>query len=191
MILENNDTCSLDSCLIVPVAAKSIQSIEKYVGEITMCSKNEKYLFVDFEPLAQKNNLPIWQEKRAEWIHIKRQCWVHVDYTGYRKCYKSCYEELGIGGMVIDHIMNRRFARQLGYNYIRLIHVDRSVNSSSGRGQEYDVINYNNPKGLKKFKVAKNEISYADPSDLLKILNEKVGSFPLDNLRDKLYLFYP
>jgi hypothetical protein len=91
---------------------------------------------------------------------------------------------------VIDHMLNRRFAQSLGFNYVRLIHIQRGVNSSSGRGVEYDVINYNNPSGLSTFTESPNEIYYADPSDLMKILDMKVGAFPLDNVRENLYLFY-
>lgn len=68
----------------------------------------------------------------------------------------------------------------------------RGVTSSSGRGLEYDVINYNNPEGLNavRFKESPHQISYAAPDDLLKMLNIKVGAFPLNNLRDNLHLFY-
>lgn len=190
MIKENDDTSSLDQCLIIPVAAKSIEAIEKYVGKITLISKDNKWCYVDFVPLDQTNQLEVWEHPRSSLINQKHQCWVHVDYTAYRACYKKCYRDLDLKGMVVDHIRNRRFAKVLGFEFIRLIHVSRGVNSSSGRGEEYDVINYNNPKGLSKFEASKDEISYADPSDLLKILNIKVGAFPLNNLRDNLYLFY-
>lgn len=89
-----------------------------------------------------------------------------------------------------SHIRNRRFARARKMNYVRLIHISRSVNSSSGRGEEYDVINYNNPYGLAKFEESNHEIDYADPTDLMRILNRKVGGFPLNNLRENMELFY-
>ncbi|GHV73723.1 hypothetical protein AGMMS49940_10250 [Spirochaetia bacterium] len=117
-------------------------------------------------------------------------CWVRTDYTCYRNRYKNCFPNINIDKMVIDHILNRRFAKALGFNYVRLIHVDRGVNSSSGSGMEYDVIKYRNPDGLSKFEESLEKIYYADPSDLMKILNMKVGSFPLDNVRDNSYLFY-
>lgn len=190
MILENSNTNSFDRCLIIPVAAKSLSSISKYVGQIVQSSKQAKWAIVQFHPLSPPNKLPVWSHPRASLISLEKQCWVHVDYTCYRKCYLDCFEDLVLNKMVIDHIRNRRFAKRLGFNYIRLVHVDRGINSSSGRGEEFDVVSYMNPEGLSNFKESPNEISYADPADLMKILNMKVGAFPLDNVRDNLNLFY-
>jgi hypothetical protein len=190
MIIENKDTYGLDDCLIIPVAAKSIKSIEQFVGNIVSKSKDDKWCYVDFTPLSNPNNLEVWNHARSCLINQKLQCWVRIDYTSYRNRYKSCFPDTNVDKMVIDHILNRRFAKVLGFNYVRLIHVDKSVNSSSGRGMEYDVINYKNPDGLSRFEESLGEIFYADPSDLMKILNMKIGAFPLDNVRDNLYLFY-
>jgi hypothetical protein len=54
MIVENNNTYVLEDCLIIPVAAKSIHSIKKYVGSITEKSKDDKWCYVDFTPRFQK-----------------------------------------------------------------------------------------------------------------------------------------
>jgi hypothetical protein len=108
----------------------------------------------------------------------------------YRQLYRTCFPSLNLGTQVVDHIRNRRFARAFGWNYVRLLHVDRSLNTSSGRGEEYDVVNFKNPDVLKRFSESTAEISYADPADLLKMLNIKVDAFPLNNLRDNLHLFY-
>ncbi|GHV92515.1 hypothetical protein AGMMS50268_30180 [Spirochaetia bacterium] len=190
MIIENYDTYGLDDCLITPVAAKSIKSIEQFVGNIIRKSKDDKWCYVDFTPLSPPNNLEVWNHARSYLINQRLQCWVRIDYTGYRNRYKSCFPNVNIDKMVIDHILNRRFAKVFGFNYVRLVHLDKSVNSSSGAGMEYDVINYKNPDGLSKFKESSEEVYYADPSDLIKILNMKVGAFPLDNVRDNSYLFY-
>lgn len=123
---------------------------------------------------------------------MPRQLWVEVDYRNYREAYRRFFPEMPVSDFVVDHILNRRLARALGYRYIRLIHVSRGVNSSSGRGSEYDVINYENPEGLEaeRFKESPHQIFYAAPDDLLKMLNLKVGAFPLNNLRDHLHWFY-
>jgi len=190
LIQENNETYGLEDSLIIPVAAKSILSIEKYVGTVTERSNNGHWLYLDFAPLSMDRSMPVWQKPRSELFDSKRQCWVHIDYSGYRKCYQRCFPELDLDQLVVDHIRNRRFAKQLGFEYVRLLHVARGVNSSSGRGEEYNVINYQNPDGLSKFKHSDHEINYADPADLLKMLNIKVGAFPLNNLRDHMHLFY-
>jgi hypothetical protein len=190
VVIENNETYGLDDCLITPVAAKSIKSIEQFVGNIIMKSNDDKWCYVDFTPLSNPNSLEVWNHARSYLINQKLQCWVKIDYTGYRGRYKSCFPNINVDKLVIDHILNRRFAKTLGYNYVRLIHVGKNVNSSSGRGMEYDVINYKNPDGLSKFEESLDEIYYADPSDLMKMLNIKIGAFPLDNVRDSSYLFY-
>ena len=150
------------------------------------------WLIVKFTPLAPKNNRKVWRHERAELINASRQCWVHVDYPypDYREAYAECFPDIDLSSFVVDHIRNRRLARRLGYNYIRLIHVSRGVNSSSGRGEESSTINYNNPAGLSRFVQSNHNVSYADPADLLKMLNIKVGGFPLNNVRDKHHLFY-
>ena len=192
MKLENNDTSSLPDSLIIPVGAKSVEAIETYIGPIIKRSPDDRWLDVAFTPLAPPDGSLAWQNDRAPWFHASRQCWVEVDFRNYRQAYRRSYPDLALSGFVIDHILNRRLARALGFRYIRLIHVSRSVNSSSGRGSEFDVINYQNPEGLnaERFKASPHQISYAAPDDLLKMLNLKVGAFPLNNLRDNLHLFY-
>lgn len=192
MKLENTDTSSLPESLIIPVGAKSIAAIETYIGPVLKRDANDHWLEVEFTPLASPDKSLVWQHKRAPWFHTRRQCWVEVDHHFYRRAYQRCYPDLPLSDFVIDHILNRRLARALGFRYIRLIHVSRGVNSSSGRGSEFDVINYNNPEGLnaERFKESPHQIFYAAPDDLLKMLNIKVGAFPLDNLRDNLHLFY-
>lgn len=190
MILENSYTHGLADSLVIPLAAKSLQSIEQYVGRIVQKSKSEKWCYVEFEPLEGLKKQKVWNHERSHLLDARMQCWVHYKYTAYRACYRRCFPDINIDDQVIDHIFNRRFAKPIGFKYLRLIHVDRGVNSSSGRGMEYDVINFNNPKGLNKFKESPNEIYYGDPSDLLKMLNIKNGAFPLFNVGKHINLFY-
>jgi hypothetical protein len=127
MIIENEDTYGLDDCLIVPVAAKSISSIEQFVGNIIQKSQNDKWCYVDFIPKHGPNNLEIWNHERAHLITYKRQCWVRIDYTCYRDRYKNCFPDIKLENMVIDHILNRKFSKALGFNYVRLIHIEKTV----------------------------------------------------------------
>jgi hypothetical protein len=190
MKIENHNTYGLEDCLIIPLAANSINSIKQFVGNIIEKSEDDKWCYVDFTPLSNPNNFEVWNHARSHLINENRQCWVRTDYMSYRNRYKKCFPDINVDKMVIDHILNRRFAKALGFNYVRIIHISKSANSSSGRGMEYDVINYRNPDGLSKFEKSSDKIYYADPSDLMKILNMKIGAFPLDNVRDSSYLFY-
>ena len=192
MVPENDNTCSLDDCLIIPIAAKSVDVIKRYVGSIPeRDEKHNMWLFVNFTPLAPPNNRKVWRHGRAKLINASRQCWVHVDYPSpdYREAYAKCFPNINLPSDVcVDHIFNRRLAKRVGYNYVRLIHVSRGVNSSSGRGEERST--YNDSAVRSRFAKSNNNVYYASPVDLLKMLNIKVGGFPLNNVRDKHHLFY-
>lgn len=190
MILDiHANEYGLPHSLITPIAAKSINAIKTYVGNIIDESLDGSALVVDFRPLEPANDLEVWNHDRAYLINSSQQIWVHVDYNNYRYYYKEKCNCANISSYVIDHIMNRRFARLLGYKFIRLIHVSRGTNSSSGRGPENESVKYQASGNALKDQLA--VISYADPSDLVKILDIKTGAFPLNPVRDTMRMFYP
>jgi hypothetical protein len=184
-------TFGLHASLIIPIGAKSISSIEKYVGTIEATYDQGKTLVVSFNPLCTPNSLPVWQHDRSSLLIHQKQVWVDVDLKNYRKAYLKAFENNPYGKTyVIDHIMNRKLARALGYRYVRLLHVERNVNSSSGRGGETFAME-NLSIGVQiNPEISASEIVYADPMDLLKMLNVKVGGFGLDAVRDNHHLFY-
>lgn len=192
MILDiNAQTHGLPHCLITPIGAKSIKAIVQYVGEITEAMKDNRALIVTVEPLEPPNGFGVWSHPRAHLINATKQIWVDVNYANYSRYYRDKWSETDLPGYVVDHIMNRRFARILGYKYVRLLHISRGVNSSSGRGPENESVEYQVSDVNSEYKkLSKAIISYADPSDLLKMLNIKTGGFPLDAVRDNMHLFY-
>jgi len=183
------ETFGLHPSLLIPIGAKNKESIERYIGSIDITIGNCEAFVVNFAPLAPPNELPVWSHPRSTLLTNSIQIWVDVDFRNYRKIYLQHIEEIDKVD-VIDHIMNRRFAKKLGYKYVRLLHVSRGVNSSAGRGGELmacenlDMNMEINPD------INKNEIEYADPMDLSKMLNIKVGGFGLDAVRDHHFLFY-
>ena len=190
MILDTYaNTYGLLPSLITPIAAKSIDAIKIYVGDITDSLPNNSAFTVDFSPLETMDNLTVWNHDRAYLINFGKQIWVNVDYRYYRSYYNHKWNYTDISNCVIDHIMNRRLARSLGYEFVRLIHVSRGTNSSSGRGPENESVKYQASGNAPKNQQA--VISYADPSDLVKMLDIKTGAFPLDPVRDAMKMFYP
>ncbi len=185
------ETFGLHPSLITPIGAKSRDSIEKFFGVIEKSYYSDKVFIIAFEPLCAPNLLPVWQHDRSSLLVHQRQVWVDVDFKNYRNVYLSEIENgKSNNTYVIDHIMNRKLARALGYRYVRLLHVGRQVNSSSGRGGETFAVE-NLEIGLRiNPEISASEIVYADPMDLLKMLNEKVGGFGLDAVRDNHHLFY-
>ncbi len=183
------ETFGLHPSLIIPIGAKSKESIEKYVGSIDKVIGNAQAFVIKFTPLSPPNELPVWKHFRCSYLTDPIQIWVDVDFKNYRKVYLEHCKEFDKND-VIDHIMNRKYAKKWGFRYVRLLHVSRAVNSSAGKGGE--------AMGLKNFDSAmemnptinNNEIEYADPMDLSKMLNIKVGGFGLDAVRDNHYLFY-
>ncbi|HRI21783.1 MAG TPA: hypothetical protein PLA68_12555 [Panacibacter sp.] len=184
-------TYGLDDSLIIPIAAKSKEMISDYIGDIEYVFRDDKAFIVSFAPLKQPGNLPVWQHPRSYILNHPKQLWVHIKSTAYRKYYYEAFKESNLETKcVVDHIMNRKLAEKFGYNFVRLIHIDRGVNSDSGRGGEtfanenYLITSMLNPD------VNINGIEYADPSDLLKMLNIKTGGKYIDNVGKHHYLFY-
>lgn len=180
---------ALPATLWIPIAAVSVDAIRQYVGDPEQSTRRDlsKALVVTTPGVEQFpiDDLSVWNLPFAERLHARKQLWVHIDYTGYRQFYKSEFPDIEATDMVVDHICNRRFARQLGYEYIRLIAVSRGVNSSSGRGPESEGVKFlDSDAGLKTAQRARTPIQYADTVDIAKMLNIKTGGFPLNAVRD-------
>lgn len=184
-------TFGFHDSLIIPIGAKSKEDIQNYVGSIDETFGKDNALLVSFSPLSPPNHLPVWQQERSFWLNYPRQLWVDVDYRNYRKAYQKVFSEVIEDSVyVVDHIMNRKLARSMGYRFVRLLHISRKSNSSGGRGGE-TYANSNLPISLRVNPEANaSEIVYADPMDLAKMLNIKVGGFGLEAVRDNHYLFY-
>ncbi|TRX62541.1 hypothetical protein FNH22_00145 [Fulvivirga sp. M361] len=184
-------TFGLHNSLIIPIGAKSKASIQKFVGTIDKVFKNNAAFLVSFLPLEGPNELEVWKHKRSFLLNYSTQLWVDIDYRNYRKLYQSVFEKLiEDQAYVVDHIMNRKLARALGYKFVRLLHISRASNSSGGRGGE-TFANTNLPTSLSvNPEINTGDIVYADPMDLLKMLNVKVGGFGLETVRDNHHLLF-
>ena len=191
---QRAQTYGLPECLWIPIAVTDEAAVEKYVGRTEVISsrtQNKAFIVTYHGAIAPPNeDLGIWKVHGAEILQASRQFWAHVNYTGYRKAYERNMPESDIEDCVIDHIMNRRFSRLLGYKYVRLFPISRGANTSSGGGPEKESVKaqqgaYGPPHRDKA------EVCYADPSDILKMLNLKTGHFPLPGVAEALKLMYP
>ena len=202
----------LPDSLLVPIAAKDISSIQRYMGRIheRIQSRSERVNAVSVIPFVKHEDpdvsAPLWSHPDAETfrmrLHPAKQVWVHVDLNGYRKA----YERLGMPTIprdhVLDHIQNREAIRLRDYShpYIRLCPVLRAVNTSAGHdsggeGMEKDHLRSldTQPDSVQAAvdRVTQCDIIYADPMDLTKMLNISTGTFVLNGVHDMLHLFYP
>ena len=185
-------------CLRIPVAARDIDSLTRYVGEIERELSSPGSFGALLVRVPERTSrpeercdldLPVWELDAAATIHSNPQVWVDVDYTRYRDAYSNAFPDLDLSGLVVDHIENRRRARAIGWTYVRLCHVTGAVNVSSGQGAErlgVDAVRGSLSSGMRW-----GNIRYADVADLAKMLGIRMGGVPLNGLRDVLPLFEP
>ncbi|MFH0896020.1 MAG: hypothetical protein V2A54_16425 [Bacteroidota bacterium] len=185
-------THNLSASFISPIAGRTIEGIEKYVGKVYPIEKYPgKAFIVEFERYAEPNPSEIWKVDRSFFINCKKQLWVHVDFRKYRSAYIETFPEYEITrNIFIDHLMNRRLARVFNYPYIRLVHVDADVNTSSGVGQEdLSITGHDRVEEVRK-EQQHQQIQYADPFDISKMLNMKTGSQPFEDVIDLMPHLY-
>ena len=168
-------------CLYVPIAARDINAIETYVGMIhnhlALREKQKALLVGAHEPEKPDARLPIWQIPKSAVLHHPRQVWVHVDYTDYRRAYMRAFPDGYLADFVIDHVMNRRVARLKGFQYLRVVPVARTVNSSHGGLSEKWAVAYHRSSRMMEInRASKAAVQYADISDIVKMINMEGGS---------------
>lgn len=171
---------ALPPCLHVPIAARDENAVRKYVGGISKVlvpGTPSRALLVEVDRHPQgDDDLPIWQLPEANVLHNAQQLWVHVDYHGYRKAYADAFPNHDLTGLVLDHIMNRRVARLMGFFYLRIVPISREANSSSGGlSEKWGVEYHSSPEMRAKNLANPARIQYADLADIVKMLDRKTG----------------
>ncbi|MCK5133576.1 MAG: hypothetical protein KAR40_15655 [Candidatus Sabulitectum sp.] len=202
----------LPDSLIVPVAARDIASVEKYVGKIDerivgrSGRLNAFTVIPHFWPVKKEKNVSLWSHQNSSEyyarLHPSKQCWVHVDYTGYRRAYKRMGMPEIPEKFVLDHIRNREAIRLRNYShpYLRLCPVSKKVNCSGGVNAGQEGMEKDHLRSLDSLsesvraavlKAIDCNIVYADPSDMTKMLNIPPGTKVLAGVADMLKHFYP
>ena len=180
--------------LHVPIAVKSRNDLCDYVGEVIedLSYRNaERAFLVKVNSKLQKTNLPIWDHPNSAIFHSHLQVWVHVDYRGYRKAYQKAFPKTDIEDKVLDHIMNRRFARLRKFKFLRIIPISQSANTSGAFGEKWGV-DYNEPHNENvQREIAYQRIKYADLFDLVKMLDNKPGGGIMDVINRAQSLVIP
>lgn len=171
--------------LHLPISARDKESIAKYIGsivaELSAPNTNKAFIVEVPSPPSINTKLAVWKLPESKVLHQKLQVWVHVDYTGYRKAYKKAFPNEDISSRIIDHISNRRMAKVMGFNYVRVIPISREANSSSGAlAEQWGVKYHSTPRMQKINRNRKNFIQYADLVSLVKMLNIKTGGGVMD-----------
>jgi len=179
----------LQPCLYVPVAARDANAIETYVGRIvedlSQRSPTKALLIDAHEPAEPDQRLAIWRHPGAAVLHSRRQVWVHVDYRNYRRAYVRGFPGVDLGGLVLDHVMNRRVARLKGFVYLRIVPISRQANSSHGGLSEgWAVAYHSSPRMMEINRTSQAMVQYADLADLVKMLNMEGGGSFMENVNE-------
>ena len=184
----------MPECLHVPVAAVDKTAIRTYVGEIVQelgrkSPAGALVVHVD-EPPPRDESLPIWGHAGSEIFHQRKQVWVRIDYTRYRQAYRKAFPTEDITDRVLSHCMNRRVAAIKGFQYVRITPTTRGANSSSVFSEGWGVALWSKQAELESFKRRGVAIQYADVSDLMLMLDLKLGGGIMDavNAGQKLIL---
>lgn len=186
---------ALPECLHVPIAAADEAAIATYIGEIERVLANgtpRKALLIQTrEPPPIDRRLPIWGLAASGVFHLRRQVWVHIAFTRYRNAYKNAFPEEPIDGKILSHAMNRRVAALKGFDYVRITPTSRRCNSSSAFSENWGVTLHRTPAQIAANQRRGAFIQYADLSDLILMLDLKVGGGVMAAVNDGQELVRP
>lgn len=170
---------ALPDCLHVPIAAVDETAIRTFIGDVEQILADgspPKALLVNAkEPVPIDPDLPIWEIPSSGMLHLRRQVWVHIDFTRYRNAYKKAFPGDAIDGKVLSHAMNRRTAALKGFTYVRITPTSRGCNSSSAFSEKWAVDLHSTPEQVAANRRRGAFIQYADLSDLMVMLDLKIG----------------
>jgi hypothetical protein len=169
----------LPECLHVPIAAVDKGTISAYIGDIlrvlTTGGSDKALLVHAKEPPPTDARLPIWELPESAVFHRRMQVWVDVAYTRYRQAYLRAFPSEEIESKILSHTMNRRVASLKGFQYVRITPTSRGSNSSSGFSEKWGVALHSQPEQMQANRNRGVFIQYADLSDLMLMLDIKLG----------------
>jgi hypothetical protein len=179
---------ALPECLHVPIAAVDEEAIRNYIGIVEQVliggSPNKALLVIVPEMREIDPLLPISDHLNAGILHTHQQVWVHVAFHRYRHAYRKAFPNEDITGQVLSHAMNRRTAALKGFDYVRITPVSRAGNSSSAFSEKWAVELYGSSRDIPVRRLRPPYIQYADLSDLMLMLDMKLGGGVMDAVNE-------
>jgi hypothetical protein len=186
---------ALPDCLHVPTAAVDEAAIAAYIGEIEGVladgSPRKALLVRTKEPPLIDTQLPIWEIPGSKVLHERRQVWVHIGFTRYRRAYKTAFPDHAIDDKVLSHTLNRRIAALMGFAYVRITPNSRGCNSSSAFSEQWGVTLHAMPEQLAANRRRGACIHYADLAALMVMLDMKPGGGVMDAVNEGQKLVRP
>ena len=185
----------IPECLHVPIAAVDEAAIGTYVGEIrqTLSGRGLRRAFlVHAHPSPPIDPCyPIWDEPGSAIFHRPLQIWVHVGFTRYRQAYRRAFPDEPLGDAVLSHAMNRRMAALKGFDFVRITPTSRGANSSSVLVEGWGVALHSDPYQMDANRRRGVFVEYADLTDLMLILDMKLGGGVMDTVNEGQKLIRP
>lgn len=179
---------ALPECLHVPVAAVDEDAIRDYVGSIepiTVGRPPYRALLVTVQQPAKIDpSLPIGDHPNAAILHGRRQVWVHIAFNRYRDAYRKAFPDEEIKGRVLSHAMNRRTAALKGFDFVRITPTSRAGNSSSSFSEKWAVELHGSARAVATRRLRPPFIQYGDLSDLMLMLDMKLGGGVMDAVNE-------
>jgi len=209
---ETADKHGLPASMRIPIAAKSLEAITRFVGPILQSfGKVPSHdnavgaVLVDTSHRPQKDGARLWGHPDIKAFEARlfppRQVWVHVDYEGYRDAYKKLGMPEIKRGDVLDHVQNRKAIRDRDYShpYILLCPISSQVNTNAGVDSGAEGIERAHLETAHERSEAiqqaikrgnRQQVIYADPADLTKMLDIAPGTKTLPGVGGMLLQFY-
>jgi len=185
----------IPECLHVPIAAVDEAAIRTYVGEISQTLSGRgfrrAFLVEAHAPPAGDRRCAIWEEPGSAIFHQPLQVWVHVGLTRYRQAYRRAFPEECLDNKVLSHAMNRRIAALKGFEFVRITPTSRGANSSSAFTEGWGFELHNDPYQMEANRRRGVFIQYADLTDLMLMLDMKLGGGVMDVVNEGQKLIRP
>lgn len=182
-------------CLHVPIAARDEAAIAVHVGEIIATLSRGRlrraFLINAFAPTPADASYPIFDHPGAAMLHRPLQVWVHIGFTRYRQAYRRAFPDESLGDSVLSHAMNRRIAALKGFEFVRITPTSRAANSSSDFAEGWGVALHAEPYQAEANRRRGNSVEYADITDLMLMLDMKLGGGVMDAVNEGQKLVRP
>jgi hypothetical protein len=177
---------ALPGCLHVPIAAVDGDAIRAYIGDAEPLGRPPYRAFVVTvaEPAEIDPLLPICDHPNADILHARRQVWVHIAFNRYRSAYRKAFPDENIEGRILSHAMNRRTAALKGFDFVRITTTSRANNSSSSFSEKWAVEFHGSAEQVARRRVRPPYIQYGDLSDLMLMLDMKLGGGVMDAVNE-------
>jgi hypothetical protein len=186
---------NLPECLHVPIAAVDEDAIRNYVGDVERVLSGlgpRKALLVRVPESAAINPLlPISDHPNAGIFHARQQVWVHVAFKSYRRAYKRAFPDENVNGLILSHAMNRDTAAHKGFDFVRLTLVSGVANVSSAFSEQWAKALHKPKQPFVARRAGPPYIQYADLSDLMLMLDMRLGGGVMDAVNEGQKLLEP